>query len=293
VRSEFGRQKSQNSTSTGRPTCLSMRSGATFTQGRSFGNGGAAMVSTGARMGRVTLATAAGTPAVTRRTEAGRSSDLARTLSGDMTMPENTPPGGEDPGRGLSGVQRAGIVLGGLAVLLIVFVVLQGADDSGSPSSSSAPQTTATQTTATEAATTDDSGEDSTTGTTTDDSGSTTGTTTDDSGSGGGGSDGDAESETGTTETQPSAPAVRTIRVVNGRPAGGVRRLEYQRGDRIRFKVQSDVTDEVHVHGYDVSKNVSAGSSVTFSFTANIEGRFEIELENAHTQIAELEVKPS
>ena len=57
MRSEFGRQKSQNSTRTGRPTCLSIRSGATFTQGRSAGNGGAAMVSTGARMRALTIAT--------------------------------------------------------------------------------------------------------------------------------------------------------------------------------------------------------------------------------------------
>jgi hypothetical protein len=209
-----------------------------------------------------------------------------------MPTPENTPPGGEGPGRELSGVQRAGIVLGALAVLLIVFVVLQGGDDSGSPSSSSAPQTTATQTTTTEStATGSTSTEDSTTGSTTEDS--TTGSTTDDNGSGGGGSDDDAGSETGATETQPSAPAMRTIRVVNGQPQGGVTRLKYTKGDRIRFKVQSDVADEIHVHGYDLKKDVTAGGSASFSFTASIEGRFEIELEEAGTQIAELEVEPS
>jgi hypothetical protein len=201
-----------------------------------------------------------------------------------MTSPESTPPGGDDPGRGLSGVQRAGIVLGALAVLLIVFVVLQGGDDSGSPSSSSAPQTTATETTTSTTTTTTES---TTTGET------TTGETTDDNGSGGGGSDDDAESETGTTETQPAAPAVRTVRVVNGQPQGGVRRLEYTKGDRIRFKVESDVADEIHVHGYDLMKDVTAGGSASFSFTATIEGRFEIELEDAGTQIAELEVDPS
>src|SRR5215211_7530053 len=202
-----------------------------------------------------------------------------------MSTPETPPPaGGDDPGRGLSGVQRAGIVLGALGVLLIVFVVLQGGDDSGSPSSSSAPQTTATQT----ATTTEQST--STGSTSTEDS--TTGSTTDDNGSGGGGSDDDAESETGTTETQPAAPAVRTIRVENGQPQGGIRRLEYKKGDRVRFKVQSDVADEIHVHGYDLMKDVTAGGSVSFSFTASIEGRFEIELEDAGTQIAELEVDP-
>src|SRR5829696_4121938 len=50
VRSELTRQKSQNSTSTGRPRCLSMRSGATLTHGRSRGNGGAGMACAGARM---------------------------------------------------------------------------------------------------------------------------------------------------------------------------------------------------------------------------------------------------
>ena len=202
-----------------------------------------------------------------------------------MTSPESTPPGGDDSGRGLSGVQRAGLVLGALAVLLIVFVVLQGGDDSGSPSSSSAPQTTATETGTTTAQST------STESTSTDDS--ATGSTTDDNGSGGGGSDDDAESETGTTQTQPSVPAVRTVRVVNGQPQGGVRRLEYKKGDRIRFKVQSDVADEIHVHGYDLMKDVTAGGSASFSFTASIEGRFEVELEDAGTQIAELEVEPS
>jgi hypothetical protein len=165
-----------------------------------------------------------------------------------------------------------------------VFVVLQGGDDSGSPSSSSAPQTTATETTTSTTTTTTES---TTTGET------TTGETTDDNGSGGGGSDDDAESETGTTETQPAAPAVRTVRVVNGQPQGGVRRLEYKKGDRIRFKVESDVADEIHVHGYDLMKDVTAGGSASFSFTATIEGRFEIELEDAGTQIAELEVDPS
>jgi hypothetical protein len=49
VRSELTRQKSQNSTSTGRPRCLSIRSGATLIQGASRGKGGAGMLSVGAR----------------------------------------------------------------------------------------------------------------------------------------------------------------------------------------------------------------------------------------------------
>jgi hypothetical protein len=57
--------------------------------------------------------------------------------------------------------------------------------------------------------------------------------------------------------------------------------------------VQSDVADEIHVHGYDLKKDVTKGGSVTFTFKGTIEGRFEVELENAGTQIANLEVTPS
>jgi hypothetical protein len=81
--------------------------------------------------------------------------------------------------------------------------------------------------------------------------------------------------------------------VVNGQPAGGIKTISYTKGDQIRLKVQSDTADEIHVHGYDLKKDVTAGGSVEFDFKATIEGRFEVELENAGTQIAMLEVDPS
>jgi hypothetical protein len=96
--------------------------------------------------------------------------------------------------------------------------------------------------------------------------------------------------QTTTTTTTP-APA-KTIVVRGGKPVGGIQKLEYTKGDRIRFVVHSDVSDEVHVHGYDIPKDVEAGGSVTFSFPANLEGVFEIELEDLKEQIAELRVNP-
>jgi FtsP/CotA-like multicopper oxidase with cupredoxin domain len=91
----------------------------------------------------------------------------------------------------------------------------------------------------------------------------------------------------------PAQPAVKTIRVVNGEPQGGVQTLSYHKGDRVRLRVVSDVADEIHVHGYDLKKDVPKGGSVEFSFPATIEGVFEVELENAGVQIANLEVRPS
>jgi len=72
----------------------------------------------------------------------------------------------------------------------------------------------------------------------------------------------------------------------------GVAELSYNQGERVRFKVSSDVADEVHLHGYDISKEVDAGGSVTFDFPADLEGIFELELEQRAVPIAEMTVNP-
>src|SRR2546429_331817 len=85
----------------------------------------------------------------------------------------------------------------------------------------------------------------------------------------------------------------QVISVRNAKPVGGIGKLDYTKGDQVRFKINSDVADEIHVHGYDFHKNVPAGGSVSFSFPAKIDGVFVIELESRGEQIAELTVKPA
>jgi hypothetical protein len=85
---------------------------------------------------------------------------------------------------------------------------------------------------------------------------------------------------------------VPTIVVKSGKPVGGIKQLTYNEGERVRFKVDSDVSDEVHMHGYDIMKDVKAGGSVSFDFPATIEGVFEAELEGRKEQILELRVNP-
>lgn len=106
---------------------------------------------------------------------------------------------------------------------------------------------------------------------------------------GGAGSATDAGSGHSITENKGATPK---IVIKNGEPVGGVQELEYSAGDQIRFEVDSDVADEIHVHGYDLMKDVPAGGSVSFSFPAEIEGIFEVELEELGEQIAELRVNP-
>ena len=87
-------------------------------------------------------------------------------------------------------------------------------------------------------------------------------------------------------------PEVTTIVVKGGEPVGGVQELTYMSGEDIAFDVRSDVADEVHVHGYDVIEDVAPGKVAHFLLPGEIEGRFEVELEGSHTQIAELTVEP-
>lgn len=86
--------------------------------------------------------------------------------------------------------------------------------------------------------------------------------------------------------------AVETIVVRDGEPVGGVAELTFSAGEEVRFRVRSDVADEVHVHGYDVTEPLPAGRAAPVSFPAAIEGIFEVEMHGSGTQIAELRVNP-
>jgi hypothetical protein len=97
---------------------------------------------------------------------------------------------------------------------------------------------------------------------------------------------------TNTADSTVAKPEITMIVIENGKPVGGIAKLTYDEGEQVRFKVDSDVSDEVHVHGYDIMKDVEAGGSVTFDFPATIEGIFEAELEDRGEQILELTVNP-
>lgn len=74
--------------------------------------------------------------------------------------------------------------------------------------------------------------------------------------------------------------------------AGKVRTLTFNQGDTVRFRVRSDKAEEVHIHGYDIKKDLEPNQTATVSFKASITGVFEIEFEGSATQIAELKVEP-
>lgn len=90
----------------------------------------------------------------------------------------------------------------------------------------------------------------------------------------------------------PPPPARVNIRVENGLPAGGVRRVTVAKNRRVVLRVTSDVSDHVHLHGYDLMRDVAPGRPATISFRATIVGTVEAELEDRGVQIAMITTKP-
>lgn len=90
----------------------------------------------------------------------------------------------------------------------------------------------------------------------------------------------------------PPPPAQVRITIRNGLPVGGVRRITVAKGRRVVLVVTSDVSDHVHLHGYDVMRDIAPGRATRLAFRATIVGTVEAELEERGVQIASITTKP-
>jgi len=96
-----------------------------------------------------------------------------------------------------------------------------------------------------------------------------------------------------TTATTPAAQAhLITIHVVKGVPQGGIQRPTVDKGEKVVLVVDTDSGEAVHLHGYNIEKEIVPGKPVRLPFTATIPGRFELELHPTDALLAVIEVKP-
>jgi hypothetical protein len=86
----------------------------------------------------------------------------------------------------------------------------------------------------------------------------------------------------------PPPPAQVRIVVRGGLPVGGPRRVTVARGRRVILNVTSDVSDHVHLHGYDLMQDVAPGMPARIAFRATRPGTVEAELEDRGVQIARI-----
>lgn len=93
-----------------------------------------------------------------------------------------------------------------------------------------------------------------------------------------------------TTTTPADQPQRVNVRFENGEVVGGLVEAEIVQGSQVVLTVRADVTDEVHLHGYDLTADVAPGQPGRITFRASDVGVFEVELEELGIPIAELTV---
>jgi FtsP/CotA-like multicopper oxidase with cupredoxin domain len=161
--------------------------------------------------------------------------------------------------------QRIALVVAAVAVAVLAFVIAQPGDDEDGDRAATTPAPTETEETAD-----------------------------------GGTADGGAEAPPETEEEPPPPPEpeVARIQIRGGEVVGGAQDIEVTRGDTVRIVVTSDAPDEIHLHGYDITRNPAPGQPARFRFKAEAEGAFEIESHVAADAgkdplVARLVVEPS
>ena len=108
----------------------------------------------------------------------------------------------------------------------------------------------------------------------------------------------ETEPESETEPQPPPEPPVTRVRIKGGQVVGGPKTVELAKGDAVRLVVAADSPDEIHVHGYDITKNAGPGAPARFVFRADLEGVFEVESHVAEDAgrnplVARLVVNPS
>jgi FtsP/CotA-like multicopper oxidase with cupredoxin domain len=106
------------------------------------------------------------------------------------------------------------------------------------------------------------------------------------------------QATTDTEPPEPPKPEVTRINIKGGAVAGGAKTIDVTKGDTVRIVVTADAPDDIHLHGYDIEREVAPGQPARFRFKANAEGAFEIESHVAEDAgldalVARLVVSPS
>ena len=97
-------------------------------------------------------------------------------------------------------------------------------------------------------------------------------------------------SPTSTTTTGEPGPFEISLTVQDGK-VEGEGRIKVKLGTVVALTVHSDVADEAHLHGYDLSVEVAPDKPGVLEFAADIPGVFEFELEASRVLLAELLVE--
>jgi hypothetical protein len=116
----------------------------------------------------------------------------------------------------------------------------------------------------------------------------------------------DPAPETAPPATRPSSPAaslapsptpspksdalVVEIDYAGGKVTGAEQRVPVKLGQQVVLRFTSDVTEEIHVHGYDLYADLVPGQPAEIAFKATLPGSWEVELHDAGKPLYQLRV---
>lgn len=96
----------------------------------------------------------------------------------------------------------------------------------------------------------------------------------------------------GAPTSSTASSAAKTFSVTVTGTKASLTDLEANKGDSITLTFTTDATEEVHLHGYDIHFDCTAGVPLTKSFVAANTGQFEFELEATSMHLGNLVVNP-
>jgi hypothetical protein len=92
-------------------------------------------------------------------------------------------------------------------------------------------------------------------------------------------------------EPPPPPPPPAPMEILIPTNIDAISRATIPRGRQVVLIVSGPPGEQVHLHGYDIRRNIAANGTARLPFRATIPGRFEVELEESHRQIADLTVR--
>jgi|SRR6266849_5205141 hypothetical protein len=74
-----------------------------------------------------------------------------------------------------------------------------------------------------------------------------------------------------------AAEVTFVLRIANGRVPEDMRLIRVKRNDVVKLQWSTDKAMSIHLHGYDIEKQVAPGTVTEMTFTARATGRFTVE----------------
>jgi hypothetical protein len=84
---------------------------------------------------------------------------------------------------------------------------------------------------------------------------------------------------------------VISVSVTNGQVNPAPAPVDVELGRNVIIELVSDTTDEIHVHGYEITAPVTAGQTTRVTVVATIPGQFEVELHETRQLLLMLRVQ--